>query len=97
MQAADALGRFSSHGWVNEIDVPTAVVVTSRDRIVPMNRQMKLAQSIPSATAHVLAADHDCVAGNGELFTATLLSACETVRLRLRSGTTSPALRSPAA
>ena len=30
-----ALARFSSHDWIGDVDVPTAVVVTERDRLVP--------------------------------------------------------------
>src|SRR4051812_23037667 len=48
-EAAAAIGRYSSHEWISDIDVPTAVVVTEHDRLVPPARQLKLAQSIPGA------------------------------------------------
>ena len=38
-QAARAVIRFSSRDWVSQIDVPTAVVVTTRDRLVAPERQ----------------------------------------------------------
>ena len=48
MAAAAALGRFSSREWIGEVDVPTAVVVTLRDSLVPPHRQRKLAEAIPA-------------------------------------------------
>ena len=47
ISAVQAVSQFTSHGWIGEVDVPTAVVVTTRDRIVPVSRQMKLARAIP--------------------------------------------------
>ena len=35
--------------WIGEVDVPTAVVVTSRDVLVPTDRQLALAAAIPGA------------------------------------------------
>src|SRR5207237_3969853 len=57
-KALSAIGSFSSHDWVGEIDVPTAVVVMMRDRGVPPTRQIKLAQSITGATMHPVEAGH---------------------------------------
>ena len=44
-----ALGRFNSGPWIGEVDVPTSVVVTTRDRTVPARRQRRLAACIPGA------------------------------------------------
>jgi pimeloyl-ACP methyl ester carboxylesterase len=43
------LGRFNSAAWIGDIDVPTAVVVTDKDRAIPARRQRRLAASIPGA------------------------------------------------
>jgi len=43
------LGRFDSAGWIGNIDVPTAVLVTQRDGAIPAERQRALAASIPGA------------------------------------------------
>jgi hypothetical protein len=37
LQAMSALGRFSSHEWIGEVNVPTAVVVTTKDTIHPVH------------------------------------------------------------
>src|SRR4051812_13797136 len=56
--AAAALGRFSSHEWIGQVDVPTAVVITTRDRAVPPQRQQKLADAIPDARVFPVDGDH---------------------------------------
>lgn len=80
--AAAALGRFSSHEWVSEIDVPTAVVVTERDRVVPPHRQLKLARSIPGATIFSVDGDHTACAVAADLFVPALVEACRSVAQR---------------
>jgi len=75
IQAAEALTRFSSHDWIGRVDVPTAVVVTTLDELVPPIRQHKLARSIPGADVFEVEADHDaCV--NSRDFPPALLRAC---------------------
>ncbi|HJW70353.1 MAG TPA: alpha/beta hydrolase [Candidatus Binatia bacterium] len=79
MQATRALIRFSSHDWAAGIDVPTAVVITTEDRLVPPIRQYRLAASIPGAKIFEVAADHlACVRAAGR-FVPVLLAACEYV------------------
>jgi pimeloyl-ACP methyl ester carboxylesterase len=83
ISAVAAIGRFSSHEWVGEIDVPAAVVVTLRDRFVSAARQLKLAQSIPGATIHPADSDHAaCVLGRRR-FVPALVDACGSVADRL--------------
>jgi pimeloyl-ACP methyl ester carboxylesterase len=43
------LGRFNSAPWITGVDVPTAVVVTTRDKAIPARRQRALAAAIPGA------------------------------------------------
>jgi pimeloyl-ACP methyl ester carboxylesterase len=89
IQAADALTRFSSHDWIGSIDVPTAVVVTSLDELVPAVRQHKLARSIPGAAVFEVEGDHDaCV--RLPAFPPTLVRACLAVAQRARMLPTSP-------
>jgi pimeloyl-ACP methyl ester carboxylesterase len=47
--AVNALGQFDSSAWIGEVDVPTAVVITGRDRAIPTRRQRALAAAIPRA------------------------------------------------
>lgn len=76
LEAGVSLGRFSSHEWVSSIDVPTAVVITEHDRLVPPRRQVKLAASIPGSTVHRVRGDHLVCATAPEVFVPALLEAC---------------------
>lgn len=81
IQAAEALTRFSSHDWIGLVDVPAAVVITTRDELVPTERQIKLARSIPGAAVFEVDGDHDaCV--RERRFAPTLVQACLTVAER---------------
>lgn len=83
-QAVAALGRHHSRPWLRRIDVPTAVVVMGRDRVIPAERQRALADRIPCATTHEADAGHaGCVLAADE-FVPTLLEACASVASRVR-------------
>ncbi len=58
LEAGHAIGTYSAGRWINEIDVPTAVVVTTRDRAVAPHLQVNMAESIPGASVHVIASGH---------------------------------------
>src|SRR5205823_10880508 len=74
--AAASLGRFSSHEWIGQVDVPTAVVVTTRDQAVPPHRQRKLADAIPGATVYPVEGDHLVCAVGADRFVPVLVDAC---------------------
>ncbi len=76
ISAVRAASGFTSHSWIGKVDVPTAVVVTARDRIVPASRQMKLARAIPGASVHEVDTDHAVCVTAPQLFTQALLQAC---------------------
>ncbi len=76
---AAALARFSSAPWIGEVDVPTAVVVTSRDVLVPTARQLSLAAAIPGARVVHVDGDHGVFITNQAAFTAAIVDACRLV------------------
>lgn len=83
-QAVAALGRHHSRPWIGQVDVPTAVVVMMRDRVIPTSRQIALARSIPGATIHEVDDGHaGCVLGS-EKFVPRLVEAAATVNARRR-------------
>ena len=61
VEAGAALGRFTSRHWVHRIDAPAAVVVTCRDSMVPVRRQLRLAAALD---ATVLPVDGDHLAAS---------------------------------
>jgi pimeloyl-ACP methyl ester carboxylesterase len=95
ISAIQAVCEFTSHSWISQVDVPTAVVVTARDRIVPASRQLRLARAIPGASIHEVNADHAVCVTAPQVFTQALLQACWSVTPD-RAGRKRPALMSTA-
>jgi 3-oxoadipate enol-lactonase len=82
ISAVQAVCDFTSHTWIGQVDVPAAVVVTARDRIVPAGRQLKLARAIPGASVHEVDADHAVCITAPDVFAQALLEACRSVQRR---------------
>ncbi len=79
LSAVQAVNDFSSHSWISQVDVPAAVVVTTRDHILPLSRQRKLAAAIPGASVHEVNADHAVCITAPQVFAQVLLQACWSV------------------
>jgi 3-oxoadipate enol-lactonase len=79
LSAVQAVCEFTSHTWISQVDVPAAVVVTTRDHIVPVARQRKLAAAIPGASIHEVDADHAVCITAPQVFAQALLQACWSV------------------
>jgi len=86
-QAVAALGRHHSRPWLSKIDVPTAVVVTNDDKVVPRRRQLDVARRIPGATVHDIDAGHACCVMEAEKFVPEFVEAVATVYARHRART----------
>lgn len=52
MEAGQAISSYSARRWIGEVDVPTTVMVTRRDRAVPPGAQLRMAAAIPGAVVH---------------------------------------------
>lgn len=76
LAAAHELGRFSSTEWIGAVDVPTSVVITTEDVLVPPERQSALAAAIPGATVHRVESDHGAPVGAPDRFVPALVDAC---------------------
>jgi 3-oxoadipate enol-lactonase len=79
LEAGRAIGRFNSRDWIGEVDVPTSVLITMRDRVIPLRRQIRLFEAIHRAEAYRIDGDHDAVVANAERFVPTLLRAIGSV------------------
>ena len=75
-QATRAVLRFSSRNWASSIAVPTAVLVMTRDKIVPTRRQYALAAAIPNVRRFEVDGDHFACANTKTNFVPELLAAC---------------------
>jgi 3-oxoadipate enol-lactonase len=79
LSAMHSVAAFSSHDWIGNVDVPTAVLVTTQDRLVPPSRQRRLANAIPEAIVLDLPADHGVCVNAPTLFADALLRASTAV------------------
>jgi pimeloyl-ACP methyl ester carboxylesterase len=79
LEAGAELGRFDSRRWRSQIDVPTSVVVMTRDTLVPTSRQDALAASIPHAERFTVDGDHVACVSRPEVFVPSLIDACTSV------------------
>ncbi|MCU1375472.1 MAG: hydrolase [Actinomycetia bacterium] len=78
-EAGRALGRYDARPFAGRVDVPTAVVVTTEDRLVRPSKQRALAQAVPGARTFELAADHDACLASIEEFAAVTVEAVTAV------------------
>ena len=83
VQGVNAIGQFSSRGWIDRVDVPTAVVITGNDSFIPPRRQLKLAQAIPGATVHAFPGNHAACVLEADRFVPVLSEAVASVVDRL--------------
>ncbi len=79
LEAGRAIGSFSSRAWIGDVDVPTSVVITMRDHVVPLRRQVRLFESIQGAEAFRVDGDHDACIAMPDAFVPTLLRALHSV------------------
>ncbi|MGQ0824702.1 MAG: alpha/beta fold hydrolase [Actinomycetota bacterium] len=77
LEAGHSLSTFYSGRWINEIDVPTAVICTTEDRGVQPSLQRAMADAIPGARLHEIADGHLACARPS--FAKPLIRACDEV------------------
>lgn len=82
--AVAALGRHHSAPWLKRIDVPVAVVVTTKDWVLPPERQRAVAMAIPGATLHEVEMGHAGIVAEKDRFGQVLVEAVATVVARSR-------------
>jgi pimeloyl-ACP methyl ester carboxylesterase len=82
-EAGREICRFDSQPWVHELAaVPTAVIATTADDIVPPHRQLELAAAIPNATLRRIEGGHAVCTTNPRRFVPALVDACAEVAQR---------------
>jgi pimeloyl-ACP methyl ester carboxylesterase len=76
-QAVAALGRHHSTPWLSRIDIPTAVVVTTRDHVIAPARQRAIAARIPGTTVHEADCGHAGCVLQADAFVPAFLEAVD--------------------
>jgi len=79
MSAVESAVEFTSHEWIAEVDVPTAVVITTADDVVPPSRQRRLARAIPHAAVFELIGDHAVILNDPARCAQVLVAASRSV------------------
>jgi pimeloyl-ACP methyl ester carboxylesterase len=88
VEAAREIGRFDSRSWVGDVEVPTAVIVTEDDDVVPTERQLDFAAAIPGALVRRVPGGHAACTVQPERFAPVLVDACVGIaRGLVRDGT----------
>lgn len=82
LEAGAALGLYDSRKWLPEINVPTSMIITTKDHVVATERQQELASLIPDIHVQTIEADHDAVYAHAEHFVPMLIDACRNVATR---------------
>jgi pimeloyl-ACP methyl ester carboxylesterase len=81
MEAGQAIGSYNARRWISEVDVPTTVVLTERDRAIDPREQLKLAAAIPGAVVQPIDDGHLSCAKRE--FGPALLRAVDSVHTRI--------------
>ncbi len=82
IEAGHQIGVYDARPWIGSVSVPTSVVVTTDDEVVPTRHQIALARAIPAATVHTVAGGHhECVV-SPSTFVPVLVDACRAVASR---------------
>ena len=79
VEAFGELRGFNAGSWLGDVDVPTAVVVTGQDQVVPPHRQRQLAAAIPRSSVWPVDGDHAVCVWQPEVFVPVLSAACHWV------------------
>jgi len=74
-----SVGRIRSNAWIGEVDVPTSVIVTTRDRTVPARNQRGLASAIEGAFRFEVEGPHDSIVTHTDAYLPVLLDAVAAV------------------
>lgn len=82
-EALAELGRFDSAAWIGDVDVPTGVVVTTRDKIIPSRRQRRLAAAIKGAQVFSAAGGHAAIVLGATGWVPTFVEAAENMLTRI--------------
>ena len=83
LAAIDEIGRFDSSAWIRRVDIPTSVIVATRDRFIPTRRQRRLAASIPGAMTYDVEGNHAAIVLGADDFVPVLVEATRSVSRRI--------------
>jgi 3-oxoadipate enol-lactonase len=82
IEAGHEIGRYDARAWIGSVSVPSAVLVTTGDEVVPPRHQVHLAEALPNVTVRHLDGGHHTCVTDPDRFVPALLDACHDVLSR---------------
>jgi 3-oxoadipate enol-lactonase len=80
----DGMSYFDSQPWLGEIDVPTAVLLSLKDRVIPLWRQQLLTDNIPGVLTVEVNGGHACCVLEADEFIPKFLDAARRVTAHVK-------------
>lgn len=82
LEAGKEIGSFNSLKWLSEVDVPTSVVITTQDQVIPPERQQRLLDLLKDVDVHLVDGGHNAIYAEQRTYVPKLVAACNSVYQR---------------
>jgi 3-oxoadipate enol-lactonase len=82
LEAGKEIGSFNSMKWLPSIDVPTSVVITTQDQVIPPERQQRLLELLKDVDVHLVDGGHNAIYAEQRTYVPKLVAACASVYQR---------------
>jgi len=82
LEAGKEIGSFNSLKWLSNVDVPTSVVITTQDQVIPPERQQRLLELLKDVDVHLVDGGHNAIYAEQRTYVPKLVAACSSVYQR---------------
>ena len=82
LEAGKEIGSFNSLKWLSSVDVPTSVVITTQDQVIPPERQQRLLDLLTDVDVHLVDGGHNAIYTEQRTYVPKLVAACTSVYQR---------------
>ena len=82
LEAGKEIGSFNSLKWLPAVDVPTSVVITTQDQVIPPERQQRLLDLLKDVDVHLVDGGHNAIYAEQRTYVPKLVAACTSVYQR---------------
>ena len=82
LEAGKEIGSFNSLKWLSSVDVPTSVVITTQDQVIPPERQQRLLDLLKDVDVHLVDGGHNAIYTEQRTYVPKLVAACASVYQR---------------
>ena len=82
LEAGKEIGSFNSLKWLSEVNVPTSVVITTQDQVIPPERQQRLLELLKDVDVHLVDGGHNAIYAEQRTYVPKLVAACNSVYQR---------------